>query len=305
MVKVLLIISALSFLMSCQSEPKNPNPIPLDRAGSSNVIVTNRQFKKEEVQKILQELPTPYKLALLFAKESKLCPTEYLGEPKPAELYPTKWEKALLVGIYSADQAFASICAEKEIFIKYSRAEMELSKSLNLPIFEEALLDSIQSVQGGDTLQRIYQDLFISKNLHLKTEADQEKAIWIATTSWVESMFLGSKMVIEKADSYKKLIAEQKKNLNLLLRLWNSIDVKADDALQDRLEVLSAIYEKVEFTAGKKGSFLLIKEPVVDSTDIISENIRMSIPVMEAIENELASIRNFVIKNGTSKVIKE
>ena len=295
------VISAIFLLIGCQPNAKEYHQTPLDSTGSNTALVTNRQFKESEVQQILRELPTPYKLALLFAAESKDCPHEFFASTNSARKFLSELDQSLITGIYQTNQAFAAICSNKEAFLEADRSERQFAEKLQLPVTNEIILDSIRKVEGADTLQQLYQELFIRRDVQLKTETEQEKAIWIVSASWIESMFLGSKMITEKSNSYKKIIAEQKPSLNLLLRLWNSLDVKIDDELQDRLEVLSAIYGKVELNANMEDTFLLANEQESDSSLIANEKIKMSLPVLEAIESEIRSIRSFMVKESFSE----
>lgn len=282
-------------MFSCQPTPKNPNPIPLDSLGSNKDIVSKRQFQKEEISKVLREFPSSYKLALLFARESRKKPSENFSTVKAIESYSNDFEKILVLGIFQADLAFAAVSGSKEEFIQYFDATQRFSSALKLPIIlTKKIKNSVNKVSGNDTLLNIYQNLFIELDLKLKTQLEQETAILIVTASWVESMYLGTKMMGEKTQGYREIIAGQKENLDQLLQLWNSVEIQDADELHSRLQVLAAIYDKIGISRKQRNdSQALLRK---DSVNTKTLKINMSAPVLQAIENEFESFRRYIAK---------
>lgn len=296
-IKLLFLLVGFVHLFSCQPKPKNPNPVPLDSLGSNKDIVSNRQFQKEEVNKILRSFPTSYQLALLFAKESKENPTEYLKDIEETDFYSNDVEKALALGAYQTDLAFAVVSGEKEKFNEYFDAVNHYSGQLGIPVkLDESLKDSINTITGNDSLIYLFNKLFINMDLQLKTEVEQELAILIITSAWLESMYLGIEMMAEKTEGYKKIIAGQKGSLNQLLQLKNSVENEKADDLYSRMEVLAAIYEKVEVSGSRSNNFSFLEGETVDSNTYVDGTIKMSNPVLHAIENEVEFIRRFISK---------
>lgn len=302
MLKSIVLVSGTLLLFSCQPKPQNPNPVPLDSLGSNKDIVSKRRFQKEEISKVLREFPSSYKLVLLFARESRKKPSENFSTAKAIESYPSDFEKNLALGIYQADLAFAAAWGNKKEFIHYFDAVNQFSQTLKLPLLmDKDIRDSISKVSGNDTLLNIYQSLFIEQDLKLKTQIEQETAIITVTSSWVESMYLGAKMLDEKTEGYREIIAEQKENLDQLLQLWNSVEVPPSDELLSRLQVLAAIYDKVDISRKRKnGSKAMLRN---DSVSAKTLKINMSAPVLQAIENEFSSIRQYIVKQDEFKEI--
>lgn len=299
MKKILVSSILLATLLACGESKIEPKQKVLDPSGSNKEIVSNRRYKKSEIEKILREFPSPYKLALQFAKEIDVGSDIDYVEIDSSQ---TKLEQEphLITGLYNADMAFAAASGNGTKFVEFAERILLIAKQKNAPVLvNEALLENLKDSVEGNT-SHLYEKMFVDNSLELSSHIDQKTAIMIISSSWLECMYLGSKSITDKKIGYKKIIAAQKENLYYLIQLLNSLEEKDQPELLDRLEVLSAIYEKVEISQLAKNDYLENEVKRRDSISSRQKSIKMSEPVLHAIEKEIEGIRRSILNQGES-----
>lgn len=286
----------LSILLSCNGNNEESKLQLLDPSGSNKDVVSNRRYQKNEIAKTLREFPSPYILALRFAAESNQDIEIDFGNIDPTKMKLDTADAELMLGIYNADMAFAAVYGRKEEFVRSAEMIKLISKQIDAPVLVNEQMLQILSDSIEEHTAQEHKKFFVENSTELTSYKDQKTAIMIVSASWLECMYLGSKIITEKNADYKKLVANQKGKLFHLIQLLNSVGKEVQPELLNRLEVLSAIYEKVEVPYKLKYDVLRSEEGTDDSLGSGQESIKMSDPVLQAIEKEIEGIRKLILK---------
>jgi hypothetical protein len=166
----------------------------------------------------------------------------FLNDTKKAKTYSTEFSKAVNLGIYNIDMAYAIVHQNGEDVLKYMKTVLIASDGLGLKGAIDQMVGkrAEQNIAIKDSLLRILDEILIKSDGYLRTNERLYTAAVVFSGSWVESLYLTCKMAESttdeaiKAKVYKHLW-EQRFHLNNLIIMMEdykdkkeAVDLNAD-----------------------------------------------------------------------------
>jgi hypothetical protein len=148
----------------------------------------------------------------------------YLNDPSKATKYGSEFEKAVNLGIYNIDMAYAMLNENSQDVMKYMKTVMVVSEGLGLKNTIASAVGRRAETNTGnkDSLIRIFDDLFDKSDAYLRTNERLYTASLIFAGSWIESLYLNCK-ISEKAEkgvakeTARRILWEQRFHLKNLI----------------------------------------------------------------------------------------
>jgi hypothetical protein len=255
--KLLSFTLALSFVSvlftSCGTDVTKNQAVVLDDEDAENAN------SEDEVTYIL---PSPLQIASIFKRSGMSYVSGIASNPDDINKYTGAFNKALAMGVYSADLAYTVVNKQNQESLTYLKTIRELADGIGLSsVFDsENLLSRFEKNVGNeDSLAYIISDLQIDMDAYLEENEKEHLAMLIFTGAWTESVFIGSKTV-EKNNNQKitNRLGEQFVILGNLIKALQT-QQKANEQIPMLIAELQTIHE-------------LFKNIVVD-TESVSEDI--------------------------------
>ncbi len=191
-------------------------------------------------------LPSPLQIASIF-KNAGLSYFPGLTSPvKDAAQYNSTYDRALNMGIFSADLSYCVLNKQTQDALDYLKVVKALADKLGFGnVFESnSLLKRFQSNMGStDSLASVIADLQMETDSYL--EANKQKYIGVIafTGAWIESMYLGSKIYEKgKSSNVSSRISEQMNILDNLIKLLTKYQA-ADNSMAALIKEMQAMQD--------------------------------------------------------------
>jgi len=159
--------------------------------------------------------------------------------------YFTERSKALNLGVYGADLAYASTYHMKQEVMLYLEATKKLTDELQISTaFNETLVESIEKqLDDKEELKQIITDSFNETYDFLNRNGKASLSLLVVSGSWIEGLFLTSHVSANVYHNYEivKIIHEQKEPLEKLMTVLE--EYKEEQAIQEFLEDLAPLKE--------------------------------------------------------------
>jgi hypothetical protein len=212
-----LAIVAVTFavlLLSCQGGNK-PNA-----EGQTGKDSVNMKELSQEVKSVIYPLPTPFEMTQMLNDMGAKYNSSSLNPVNKAEKYMKANAKALNLGVYGADLAYAATFDQKQDINVYSKTVKSLIDDLGVSIdYSNMLSDQFrEKVNNKDTLTKIITNTFYSTYKDLDEKSKPDQAILMVSGMWVELMYIAThisentynntnlvRLIVSQKDSYEKL----------------------------------------------------------------------------------------------------
>ncbi len=187
--------------------------------------------------------------------------------------YITQRDKALNLGVYGADLAYASTYMMKQRSLFYLEACKTLIDELGIATtFNLTYADRVESnLDNRDSMMMIVEDSFIDTWDHLVTNEQDILARLVVCGSWIEGMYITVNVAKSAKDNttMMEILANQDNSLNKLVSLLEAVkDVNEVTSIFQGLVELQGIYEGVgESLTGDQ--LALVSEKVAALRDAI------------------------------------
>ncbi len=236
-----LCIASGMLLLSCGSEtPKDESVIG---------PVTDTTTSMAEAQEVSYCLPSPLQIASIFKKSGLKYKAGVTSSSKDASKYTTNLNKAINLGVYSADLSYAVLNKQNQEAMTYMKLSRTLADNLGMStVFEQGDLSKRFEKNLGkeDSLAYIIAELQMVTDMYLDENDQQQITSIVFAGAWIESMYIGSKVFeIGKDKSFNNKLAEQ---MTILGSIVNALKVqeKKDPAiigLIADLQTIKTIYD--------------------------------------------------------------
>ena len=257
-IKSALVLAGVLLIASCQS-----GNAPGSATKSSKDSINMGEVSKD-VKDVVYPLPTPFEITKMLSDISAKYNASILNPADKADKYFKEKSKAVNLGVYGADLAYAATYDQKQDVEVYSKALKTLIDQLGVNInYSEMLSDKFkEKVNNKDTLIKVVTGTFFDTYKYLSEKSNPDLALMMVTGMWVELMYIATHI---SEDSYHytglvKIIAAQKGSYEKLLELLDSRKEDADiKSLKEKLDVLKPVYDKVESGLQEKDYLLILK----------------------------------------------
>jgi hypothetical protein len=202
---------------------------------------------------VISDIPFPFEI--LDNLYTKRVPFEAkaMNATSQASKYNQYNSKALNLGIYGADLAYAVTYEQFQEMGNYIKTTKRLAEDLNIPYaFDDTMMDKYNKFKDNkDSLTRVVYDSYNQVDKALKGDERVGMAALVVTGSWLEGLYLSahSFLDVEKTPentSMYKVIQEQKQSLLIVIKLLE--EYKSDQyiaRLIDELKDITAEYNHI------------------------------------------------------------
>lgn len=237
-IKGSLFFAASILFISCGNEtPKDEN---LN-------ITTEDTTVTVETSDVSYSLPSPLQIASIFKKSGLKFKAGVTSQEKDPGKYTTNLNKALNLGVYSADLSYTVLNKQNQEAMNYMKLSRQLADNLGMgSVFEEGNLSKRfeKNLSNEDSLAYIIAELQMVTDMYLDENDQQQITSIVFAGAWIESMYVGSK-VFDKGDKeLNNKLAEQMTILGSIigaLKAQEAKDANIASLLAD-LESVRAIY---------------------------------------------------------------
>ncbi len=296
-----ILIILMASLSSCSS-PKKPSKndilASLDSINHKNEPLT---INTEELNSLFQSIPSPLEVSFLIKEVGGKYNKTYLNSVENKKKYTTGHEKAINLGVYSADLAYSNIFNKNQDGIFFLDAISELANELDLGhFFDYNTLNRLMKNDNNlDSLLLITTSNFEKINNYLQTQDRSQLSVLIIAGGWIEGLNLLCK--VNKAnpnDDLKERIGEQKVVLEQLLQLleYYKHDKYVADLTND-LKALNTIFDKVKINLVEGESSYEIVDGVMKVVDNSYSEVSITEEQLSSISSSVKNIRNKVTKD--------
>ncbi len=173
----------LIMLGSCKKEQKHPQ-LQVNQIDTINLA--------ESIQKIYYSLPSPLEIANVVQAKNIEFSSQFLLPPADVVKFQTDDEKALALGIYSADLSFCIVFSQQQISYNYFEVIKQLATDLDLvSVISDSVMTQIeQNLNNIYELQKIAGQVLFKVDALLKESHRKNAALLSIYGGWIESLYL-------------------------------------------------------------------------------------------------------------------
>ena len=151
--------------------------------------------------------------------------------------YNNEFSKSINLGVYNIDMSYAMVSDKGQDVLKYMKNVMNLSDGLGLKNAVNGMVGKRAEANLGnkDSLFKIIDEIFVKSDDYLRTNARVYTAATVFAGSWLESLYIVSKVGIANSDvaikaKVNRHLWEQRFHLGNLINLLNDYKDKKEAA---------------------------------------------------------------------------
>lgn len=267
---------------------------------------------KEKLKEIIYTMPSPMEVSMMLKDVGAIYMHDVLNPVENSPNYAdSRHNTALNVGIYGTDLGYSCVYINVQDAFSYLRTTRALAEDLGiLGAFEMRMITRFQeNLENRDSMMMIVGESFQLTDKYLKDNQQDNIAALIIAGSWIEGLYLNTKIIEEyPKDVPEELrlqvlgpltqnVAEQKPALdNLLSLLRDYTDDEHINMLHQELAKLRLSYQKVEINESETTE---IDESTDGTTMIGNETtVKISPEALQEITASIEKIRNSITKTN-------
>ncbi len=272
-----LSLSSIVLLAACGGSKENENPeTPID---SSTVVVkdttpiTVSDTTKFKFDFAIANIPSPANSVNEISAFKLNYDNGILNDPKNSSKYTSEFQKALNLGVYNIDMAYAMVNDKGEDVLKYMKNVLQLSDNLGLKGAVNAMVGkrAESNLNNKDSLFKILDEIFVKSDTYLRTNDRVYTAATVFAGSWLESLYITCKTAENPHDNAAAIkihthLWEQRFHLGNLINLLN--DYKDKKECADLIGDLKPIHEEINAVKEPKllddAKFASISKKIID-----------------------------------------
>lgn len=248
-----LTILASAFMVSCgdskKSEEDEMEKTTTEVAKDTTAITVNDETKFK-FDFAIANIPSPVGMMNEVSKWGEPYDNKLFNDTKKSNSYSSEFSKSINLGIYNIDLSYAMVNNKGEDVLSYMKTVMTLSESLGLKGAVDQMVGkrSENNLNNKDSLLAILDDIFVRSDSYLRTNERVFTATSVFAGSWIESLYLTSKITEStlnkevKSKSYTHLW-EQRFHLGNLIKVLE--DFKGNKDAVQLNDLLSFIHEEI------------------------------------------------------------
>lgn len=214
-----------------------------------NAPVEDTVVASADAEGVSYSLPSPLQIASIFKKSGLKYKDGITSSQKDPAKYTTNLNKALNLGVYSADLSYTVLNKQNQEAMTYMKLSRSLADNLGMgSVFEQGNLSKRfeKNLGNEDSLAYIIAELQMVTDMYLDENDQQQITSIVFAGAWIESMYVGSKVYERGKDkSLNNKLAEQMTILESIVGALRSQEKKdaAIPGLVADLEGIKTIYD--------------------------------------------------------------
>lgn len=263
LVKIFSFLMCVVIIGACSGEKKPAN------TGESIISQMKKDQVKEEVTEFVYPMPTAFEVADMLNRIGASYIFSLSNAPENAEKYFTEKSKALNLGVYSADLAYASTYNQKQIAMDYMGASNKLIEELGFSDgIDKSLVKKIESAENNkDELIDLITNTFYNTYKHLNKNDRGSVSVLVLSGSYVEGLYIATHISAETYNNIEMvgIIMEQKEPLAKLVDLMKAYNKdQSVSEVEESLLSLNALYAALDGTSISKEQMMSITHKVAE-----------------------------------------
>ncbi|WP_299582251.1 hypothetical protein [uncultured Sunxiuqinia sp.] len=224
---------------------------------------------KEEIEEYSYPIASAFDVANMLNEIEASYIVGISSDPEKAGSYFSEKERAVNLGVYTADLAYATTYNQKSDVQAYFKASETLVRELDLTsAFDEDLADKIEAnLDNKDQLVEIITDMFQNAYSYLNQQGRTEVSYLVLYGTVIEGLYLTTH-ISENTFQNPKLIEAILFQKEPLLKLENMMKTYKDS------ELLADVYADIvsinAIYALEEGTTSMTKEQVVKLTELLT-----------------------------------
>lgn len=228
------------------------NTTSSDKNGENQVDSTDNVSVDTINVKVKYPMPTSFEITEMVNKTGTAYISGITNPVENVEKYFTVKSKALNLGIYGADLAYASTYQKRQETMQYLDASRKLIDQLEITTaFNEALAEKVEkNIENKDSLIQVITKSYYDTYDFLTQNGRDNISLLVIAGSWFEGIFITTQAATLSGNNMEliTIILNQKNSLNDLINLLGPSS--SDPAIADVLTDLNNL--KVSFDALKE-----------------------------------------------------
>jgi len=210
-----------------------------------------------ENKNLLYQFPTPFEVTLMLQRAKAGFIFNITNPPANVTKYSTGKAKALNLGVYSADLAYAATYNYVDETNKFLACTGKLANDLGIAgVYDPGLVEKVKKFNNNkDSLVNMVTKIFSQTNDFLSKNNRNQIAVLVATGTFVEALYLAASLNQVAADNkaIATVIFRQKDNLDKLATILTAYNMDSElKPIGDEVSKLKAIYTNYGLEADKK-----------------------------------------------------
>lgn len=258
------------------------------------------QIDPEKINGLIESFPSPIEMAATIEDMNVPYSKKHLVPTEIAADFDSNFEKALGLGMLSADLGYLNVYNRKNAIVEYLSSIKRLADALDVDqFFEFQTLKRLATNSNNlDSLMFLSVTSYHDMDEHLRKTRRSDLSALMITGVWTEGQYLACKVNQFKSDSTtEQIIAGQKDILKGLLDVLSFFDDKPKfKKMNDQFRELLKLYDKIEIKlieGEDKVTYDQDSIPLIEPgehTDIIYTKEDLN-----KIQNKIIKIRNNLI----------
>ncbi len=219
----LLYVAAL--LLACNSDSSKEDAI--------NTLVSDTTAFGSDMEPESYSLPSPLQIASIFKKSGLKYKDGVTSPMKDPSKYITSLDKALNLGVYSADMSYTVLNKQNQESITYMNLSRQLADKLGMSkIFEEKDLAKRfnKNLGNKDSLIALISELQLVTDIYLDQNNQQQITSIVFSGAWIESLYIASKVF--EHENEQAFVNKFSKQMSILGSIINSLKAVEKKTLQ-------------------------------------------------------------------------
>lgn len=196
-------------------------------------------------------LPTSFEVTNLLNKAGAGFILSISNSTSNVDKYFTEKSKAINLGIYGADLAYASTYQMKQETMNYLKVSKKLIDELQISTeFNATFAERVEkNIDNQDSLIKVISDSFFKTYEFLTNNGKDNLSLLVMSGSWTEGLYITTQIekTSKKSQDFVKIIVNQNSSLAKLIELLDKNKANADVAeMLVKLQTISAAYKDVQ-----------------------------------------------------------
>jgi hypothetical protein len=216
--------------------------------------VTVNEETKMKFDFAIANIPSPVETINEISNWGIEYDNSLLNDPKKSGTYKDEFIKAVNLGIYNIDMAYAMVNDKGQDVLKYMKGTMSQAEALGLRGAIDQMVGkrAEQNLSNKDSLLKILDQIFVKSDEYLRTNERVFTATSVFAGSWVEGLYLTSKIAQKATDAavkekaYKHLWDQRFYLKNLIDLLEDYKDKKEAVALNNDFKAIHSEIEAIK-----------------------------------------------------------
>jgi len=241
---ILLTLILVSLIYSCKNDPGQENQ-------EADDVIEATDTKEIALKEISDyPIPTAFELTQMLNEAGASYILSISNPVENVDKYFTQKSKALNLGVYGADLAYASTYEMKQETMLFLRVTKKIIDELSITsAFNKTLVDRIEdNIDNGDSLITIIADSFYDTYEYLQKNEQDNLSLLVIAGSWIEGVYITCQIAFltPNNEEFLKIVAHQKKSLESLVEILEQFkdDSNITDIYNDLTGILS-LFEDV------------------------------------------------------------